>query len=125
MWWVRLTNTSPVVSDMPHGGENGTSKIERGYEQLERITRQIDDEVDRLLILRNRITRAISAMDNINEQRVLRLAYIGRTDGDIRRPHYRQLRLWQIANEMNYSDVQIRRIHGAALLKIDLKDDTK
>ncbi len=118
MWWSRLTNTSPVMSDMPHGGANGTSKVERGFEQLEQITRQIDDEIDRLLMLRNRITRAISAMDSINEQRVLRLAYIGRPDGNIRRPHYRQLKLWQIANEMNYSVDHVNRLHGLALKNI-------
>lgn len=116
MWWSRATATSPVLSDMPKGGSADGTKIERAIERIAKIEADIDDEIDELLILKHRIMTAIKELTDLNERRVIYLAYIGKVEYG----KYRQLNLWQIAREMNYSYDRIRHIHGAALLHIKL-----
>ena len=115
-WWVRATAVSPVISDLPKGGNSDGTKIERAVERLVKIEQQINEETDELYKLRYRIISAIKALPDLRERRVLYLAYIGKTDGK----GYKRLKLWQIANEMGYSIDHINRLHGLGLKHINL-----
>ena len=115
-WCVRATAVSPVISDLPKGGNSDGTKTERAVERLVKIEQQINEETDELYKLRYKIISAIKALPDLRERRVLYLAYIGKTDGK----GYKRLKLWQIANEMGYSIDHINRLHGLGLKHINL-----
>ena len=115
-WWVRATAVSPVISDLPKGGNSDGTKTERAVERLVKIEQQINEETDELYKLRYKIISAIKVLPDLRERRVLYLAYIGKTDGK----GYKRLKLWQIANEMGYSIDHINRLHGLGLKHINL-----
>lgn len=115
-WWSRVTSTSPVMSDMPKvGGSDGTL-LEVSLEKIIKIEQQINDEIDRLATLRDKISSAIQSMTDEREKRVLYLAYIGKSSAS----GQKRLKLHQIAREMNYSVDRIKQLHGTALLHIEL-----
>lgn len=119
LWWERTNLKSPTISDMPKG-QNKLTAQQRAVEHLERIQSQIDEEIDRLLILRNDIIKATNKLTDVRERRIIYLAYIGKTDGN----KYKRLTLFQIAKEMNYSYDRVKQLHGYALLHIDLQNIT-
>ena len=116
-WRSRVTSTSPVISDMPKGGSADGTKLEKSVEKIIKLEKQIDDEINKLVNLRNTILSAIQALPDEREQKVLRLAYIGKAGAG----GYKRLKLWQISREMNYSYDRIRHIHGMALLHLNFK----
>lgn len=115
-WWVRATAVSPVISDLPKGGNSEGTKTERAVEHLVEIEQQINEETDELYKLRYKIISAIKALPDLRERRVLYLAYIGKSENN----RYKRLALWQIADEMGYSLIRIKQLHGTALLHIKL-----
>lgn len=115
-WWSRVTSTSPVMSDLPKGGGSDGTLLEVSVENIMKIEQQINDEIDRLATLRDKISSAIQSMTDEREKRVLYLAYIGKSSAS----GQKRLKLHQIAREMNYSERQVKRLHGYALLHIDL-----
>lgn len=115
-WWVRATAVSPVISDLPKGGNSDGTKTERAVEHLVKIEQQINEETDELYKLRYKIISAIKALPDLRERRVLYLAYIGKSENN----RYKRLALWQIADEMGYSLIRIKQLHGTALLHIKL-----
>ena len=48
-WWVRATAVSPVISDLPKGGNSDGTKTERAVERLVKIEQQINEENRRAL----------------------------------------------------------------------------
>lgn len=114
-WWERASLKSPDMSGMPKSQSLLTAQ-QRALEHLETVLKQIDDETDKLLILRSDLMKAINQLTDIRERRVLYLKYIGKSDGD----KYKRLTLNEIAEEMHYSYDRIKQIHGYALLHIDL-----
>lgn len=115
-WWSRVTSTSPVVSDMPKGGGSDGTLLEVSVEKIIKIENQINDEIDRLVTLRDKISSAIQSLTDEREKRVLYLAYIGKSSASGKK----RLKLHQIAREMNYSVDRIKQLHGTALLHIEL-----
>lgn len=115
-WWSRVTSTSQVMSDLPKGGGSDGTLLEVSVENIMKIEQQINDEIDRLATLRDKISSAIQSMTDEREKRVLYLAYIGKSSAS----GQKRLKLHQIAREMNYSERQVKRLHGYALLHIDL-----
>ena len=115
-WWVRATAVSPVISDLPKGGNSDGTKTERAVERLVKIEQQINAEIDELYKLRYKIISAIKALPDLRERRVLYLVYIGKSENN----RYKRLTLEQIADEMGYSLIRIKQLHGTALLHIKL-----
>ena len=116
LWWVRATAVSPAISDLPKGGNSDGTKTERAVEHLVKIEQQINEETDELYKLRYKIISAIKSLPDLRERRVLYLAYIGKSENN----RYKRLTLEQIADEMGYSLIRIKQLHGTALLHIKL-----
>jgi len=103
----RLTRMTTTISGMPHGGgESG--KLTDGVGKLVELDREIDSRVDRLVELRREIEEHIAALDSDTQRRLLRLRYInGMT--------------WErVAVEMGYERRQTNRIHGYALMSLNV-----
>lgn len=104
-WKERKTSIkSQIISDMPQcGGGNKTL-----LDILVSIEATIDKLTKKLNILINRTTEIEEIIEelNITERVLMRYKYI---DG---------LKIFQIAQRMNYSERQVNNIHSEALKKI-------
>lgn len=114
LWRSRAANVSAVMSPEPKGAGFTGGRLERSVERLIDIERQIEEETDQLYRLRQKITSAVRELTDMRERRIIYLCYIGKISAG----GYKRLKLVQIAEEMNYSEKHIRRLHSAALLHI-------
>lgn len=92
------------LDGMPHGGGVSDPTANAGA-KLADLAAKIEDEIRLLDEERAQIMAAISQLND--------------TEHDIMYYHYiRGWRWWKVAEKMGYSERQIHRIHGVALLKI-------
>lgn len=101
----KATNITPALNGMPHA--TGVSdKIGNAVAIIDSIDQKIADKMTELREEKEKIERAISCVQDVRMQTVLRYKYIcGMT-------------LERIAEKMDMSERQIRRIHMSALDKI-------
>lgn len=106
---LRMNKMFPsVVNDgMPRGSEQ--SDLSNYIVKLDEMIEELKNERLERAKLRQRIERNIRALNNEDEQEVLRFRYI------------KGLKWEEVAVEMGYSWKQIHRIHSSALH--NLKDD--
>ena len=103
----RLTRMTSSISGMPHGGGE-SDKLTDGVSKLIDLDKEIDGRVDALVDFRREIEGKISALDSDMQRRLLKLRYI---DG----------MTWErVAVEMGYERRQICRIHGYALMSLNV-----
>lgn len=101
-WWELALKITPSLSQAPGGGENG-SRVERPMDKITEIETQITREIDQLHTIRREIKEAVDRLEDENLRLLMEYRYI---DG----------MTWeQIAVKMNYSYMQICRLHGKAL----------
>lgn len=98
---------TPSYSDMPKS-HNGQDKIQSAVEKIILLEQELDKLIDKYIDLRREIELKINSIDDKRLQDLLKYRYI---DG---------LTFEAIAIEMNYSYMQICRLHGQALNKIML-----
>ena len=103
----RLTRMTSSISGMPHGGGE-SDKLTDGVGKLVELDAEIDSKVGGLVALRREIEGHIAALDSDAQRRLLTLRYInGMT--------------WErVAVEMGYERRQICRIHGYALMSLNV-----
>lgn len=106
-WREMALKITPVLSQTPGGGESG-SPIERPMDKVLEIDEEINREIDELQIVRQEIRAALNQLEDENLKLLMEYRYI---DG---------LTWEQIAVKMNYSYMQICRLHGKALRTIML-----
>lgn len=106
-WWELALKITPSLSQAPGGGENG-SRVERPMDKVMEIEAQITREIDQLHTIRQEIKGTLSQLEDENLKLLMEYRYI---DG---------LTWEQVAVEMNYSYMQICRLHGKALNAIML-----
>ena len=106
-WQEMALKITPVLSQTPGGGESG-SPIERPMDKVLEIDVEINREIDELQIVRQEIRAALNQLEDENLKLLMEYRYI---DG---------LTWEQIAVKMNYSYMQICRLHGKALRTIML-----
>ncbi len=98
----RLTRMTASATGMPHGGGD-TDQLTNGVAKIIELEKEIDAKVDKLVELRREIEASIETVDSNIQRRLLKLRYI---DG----------MTWErVAVEMNYSYMQVCRLHGKAL----------
>ena len=104
-WRSRAEKITAGYGGTPSGGGDGRS-LENTVEHIDDLTRQLDDQRDRLVTLRWEIGMAIDSVPDARLRELLRLRYIeGRS-------------FEQIAVCMNYSWRQVIRLHGTALSQV-------
>ena len=86
--------------------------VELTAEKAEKISKQIDREIERLYELRMKIEQAINALEDPTEQRVIRMLYIGEIDVCGNKEWYD---VDNIAYKLGYSERHIYRIWKSAL----------
>lgn len=106
-WREKAMRITPVLSPVPGGGGSG-SPIERPMDKVLEIDAEINREIDELQIVRQEICAALNQLEDENLKLLMEYRYI---DG---------LTWEQIAVKMNYSYMQICRLHGKALRTIML-----
>lgn len=106
-WREMALKITPVLSQAPGGGESG-SPIERPMDKVLEIDMEINREIDTLQTVRQEIRAALNQLEDENLKLLMEYRYI---DG---------LTWEQIAVKMNYSYMQICRLHGKALRTIML-----
>lgn len=114
LWRSRAENASATLSGEPKGAGTAGGRLERSVERIIEIEKQIESETDELFKIRRKIITAVKALPDMRERRIVYLCYIGK----ICAGGYKRLKLVQIAEEMNYSEKHIRRLHSAALFHI-------
>lgn len=101
---VRQETYDRLTSITPGGGEgvSGT-KDPHKFDRLAELDEMIQTRFEELLGVKSEILRAINTLQDSRQRQVM----IGR---------YVELRTWeQIAVDMNYSYMQVTRLHGCAL----------
>mgnify|MGYP001551310025 FL=1 len=106
-WREMALKITPVLSQTPGGGESG-SPIERPMDKVLEIDVEINREIDELQTVRQEIHAALNQLEDESLKLLMEYRYI---DG---------LTWEQIAVKMNYSYMQICRLHGKALRTIML-----
>ena len=106
-WWELALKITPSLSQAPGGGEHG-SRVERPMDKVMEIEAQITREIDELYTVHQEIKGTLSQLEDENLKLLMEYRYI---DG---------LTWEQVAVEMNYSYMQICRLHGKALNAIML-----
>lgn len=86
--------------------------VEKRDEDWDRLIRE---ELEKFYDLRMKIERAINRLDDLTQQRLLRLLYLGEIDeyGDRTR-----FKFAEISRILNYSERQIFRIYKKALMEL-------
>ena len=114
--------TASILPNAVRGGNGDGNKVERTYERIEKVTKLLEEEIDKLLLFEYKITKAIQTLPDINERRVLTLAYIGKVvpARNGKTLIHKRMALYNIAKELSYSYDRIKHIHGDALAHIDL-----
>jgi len=104
---LRLISTSVPSTDFSkervQGGQLPGDRISNIIAKIVDLEKQINDEIDHFVDLKKEIHDAIDAVKNPKERLVLRYRYI-------------EFLTWeQTAERMNYSIMQVHRIHSNAL----------
>ncbi len=102
------TKITPLLSDMPKGGNGSGNKIERAIERLDSLAGDLEEQAVRMRESMKQVQSAIQTVPDETLQLLLELRYINGYTWE------------QIAVKMNYSYVHVCRLHGAALNQIML-----
>lgn len=105
-WRDKAKKITQEYTDMPKGN-GGVNRLEMAVENIDRLEREMNEDIDRLVDLRRNIQRAIKGVGDETLQELLERRYIhGQT-------------FERIAVEMYYSYMHICRLHGKALNVIE------
>lgn len=108
-WRSRAEKMTAGYGSTPSGGGDGRS-LENTVEHIDDLTRQLADQRDRLVTLRQNIGTAIDSVPDARLRELLRLRYIeGLTWG-------------KLAVAMGYDDLRwVYRLHGRALEQLTIE----
>lgn len=99
------TKVTPEWSLQPKGGGGG-DRISHTVEQLMELNGRINAEIDEYVSRREKIAAAVEAVGDANLRCLLGLYYLNGLTWE------------EVAERMNYSMTQIFRLHGLALQRI-------
>ena len=109
-WESKAQKVTASWSAVPSGGK-GSDKVQTGAIKVAELRESLMDKINQLAAVRIEIERAIGTVQDDTQRRLLRLRYI------------KGIGFNKIAEEMNYGERQIQRIHGKALLACKISDD--
>lgn len=99
--------TSSFTKEKISGGNIEKSKMESTMVKVIDLEHEINADIDRLVNLKKDIQDTINKMDDINQQLLLELRYLGGKGWD------------EIAASMGYDPRTVYRIHGKALKEFE------
>ena len=106
---LKMSASAGANDGMPRGSEQ--SDLSGYMAQIDRMIRDRRAERGERIMLFNDITARIKALKDRNEDDVLFYKYI------------RGMAFWEIAEKMNYSERQTRRIHNKALEHLRMPEE--
>lgn len=109
-WESKAQKVTASWSAVPSGGK-GSDKVQTGAIKVAELRESLMDKINQLAAVRIEIERATGTVQDDTQRRLLRLRYI------------KGIGFNKIAEEMNYGERQIQRIHGKALLACKIPDD--
>ena len=107
-----VTNVTATLSDMPGSPSRTTDKMERIMARIVDMEHKIDEDIDALVGLKERIQSVINSLDDAEYRVLLTERYINFEDWE------------KIALTMHYSIRNIHLMHGRALQLIQERMDT-
>lgn len=103
------TKITPLLSDMPKGGNGSGNKIERAIERLDSLAGDLEEQAVRMREAMKQVQSAIQTVPDETLQLLLELRYINGYTWE------------QIAVEMDYSYQWVCTLHGRALNQLNPK----
>ena len=103
------TKITPLLSDMPKGGNGSGNKIERAIERLDSLADDLEEQAVRMREAMKQVQSAIQTVPDETLQLLLELRYINGYTWE------------QIAVEMDYSYQWVCTLHGRALNQLNPK----
>ncbi len=103
------TKITPLLSDMPKGGNGSGNKIERAIERLDSLAGDLEEQAVRMRESMKQVQSAIQTVPDETLQLLLELRYINGYTWE------------QIAVEMDYSYQWVCTLHGRALNQLNPK----
>lgn len=107
-WESKAQKVTASWSAVPSGGK-GSDKVQTGAIKVAELRESLMDKINQLAAVRIEIERAIGTVQDDTQRRLLRLRYIkGMT--------------WEkISMEMHYGCQWVYKLHGRALLQVEIK----
>ena len=102
-----------VYRDTPGGGRRCSSSVEEYVVKIIDLEREIDRRIDEYVDLTREIETAIDKVGDDRYRDILRYRYINDWSWE------------RIAQEMHYDERWVRRLHGWALLRVEIPDNAK
>lgn len=102
------TTTTQPLSDMPGSPNRNIDRMEKAIIKIMDMEKEISEEVDALLDLKNEIAQCIKAVDDIDCQLILEFRYLCFMSWEV------------IAAEMNFTVRNVHILHGKALKMIEV-----
>lgn len=106
-WRTRATKITQTLSQEPRGAGNG-DKLQSSVIKICELEEELDQKIRELLSQRKEIVAVLDSLSDDNLRQLMRYRYIQGMTWD------------EIAEEMYYSRMQVCRLHGQALNKINL-----
>jgi DNA-directed RNA polymerase specialized sigma subunit len=102
------TTTTQPLSDMPGSPNRNTDRMEKAIIKIMDMEKEISEEVDVLLDLKNQIAQCIKKVEDIDCQLILEFRYLC-------------FMSWEdIAAEMNFTVRNVHILHGKALKMVQV-----
>ena len=111
-----LLETSASIMDSAQKSGTSNNKIKQCIQKIDILNQKTEQQIDKLCDLKERILDAVSRLENVTERSILWLHYIGK----LQNGRYKRLALWQIAAQLNYSEIWIKQLHKTALEKLKI-----
>lgn len=102
------TTTTQPLSDMPGSPNRNIDRMEKAIIKIMDMEKEISEEVDALLDLKNEIAQCIKKVEDIDCQLILEFRYLCFMSWE------------QIAAEMNFTVRNIHILHGKALKMVEV-----
>jgi len=100
------TKTTATFSDMPKAPGHNRSSMEKTIVKMIDLQNEINDDIDRLVDLKEDVKATIARLDNPTERLLLEKRYLCQESWS------------KIAEDMNYSEQYVFKIHAGALQKV-------
>lgn len=103
-----LERSTSTLTGMPRSGSYDSDRRETIMQRVWDLEAQIDTEIDKLVDLKTDIRKRINKVRDDRYQALLEARYLNHNTWE------------QIAEDMNYDRRQVTRLHGRALMEIDV-----